>query len=173
MKHTKNKSEKPKMWKQSIIWFNPTFIKFISTNVAKIFLQLVTKHFQEPTSFTKFVFTIQLNSWTTCQKSSRDIISHIKTMQTKCNCRKKAECLMERNCQVNDIIYNCDITRPFPKTCTLDLQRENGRAVSITTSYYLNTRDIQIRQHFQVTCGIWKVLQVKHLTYSCLFWEVH
>ena len=100
-------------------------------------------------------------------KNHQGTISHIKTMQTKCNCRKKAECLMERNCQVNDIIYNCDIARPFPKTCTLDLQRENGRAVFITTSYYLNTR-IQIRQHFQVTCGIWKVLQVKHqLTVVC------
>ena len=38
------------------------------------------------------------------------------------------------------------------KKCILDLQRENGTAVSITTGYYLNTRDIPIRQHFQVTC---------------------
>ena len=42
---TNNKSEKPKTGKQNIIWFNPPFIKSISTNVAKTFLQLVTKHF--------------------------------------------------------------------------------------------------------------------------------
>ena len=38
------------------------------------------------------------------------------------------------------------------------------KLVAITTSYHLNTRYIPIRQHFQVTCGTWKVFQVKHLT---------
>ena len=40
----------------------------------------------------------------------------------------------------------CDATRPLPKKVYLDLQQENGRAVSITKSYYLNTRAIPIRQ---------------------------
>ena len=71
----------------------------------------------------------------------------------KCNFRKKAECPTEGNCLVNDVVYKCDVTRPLPKKCILDLKRENGRAISITTSYHLNTRDIPIRQHFQVTCG--------------------
>ena len=45
MKYTDNKSEKPKTRKRNIIWFNPPFSKSVSTNVAKTFLQLVTKHF--------------------------------------------------------------------------------------------------------------------------------
>ena len=45
LKYTKNKSEKPKTRKQNIIWFNPPFSKTVSTNVAKTFLQLGTKHF--------------------------------------------------------------------------------------------------------------------------------
>ena len=65
--------------------------------------------------------------------------------------QKKKQCPMEGSCQVNDVVYKCDATR---KTCILDLQRENGRAVSITTSYHLNTRDIPIRQYLQVACGI-------------------
>ena len=60
-------------------------------------------------------------------------------------CRKKAEYPLEGNCQVNDVVYKCDVTRPFPKKCILDLQRANGRAVSITIIYNLNTRDISIR----------------------------
>ena len=36
--------------------------------------------------------------------------------------------------------------------------------ISITTSSHLNTRDIPIRQHFEVTCDTWKVFQVKYLT---------
>ena len=66
---------------------------------------------------------------------------------------KKAECPMEGNCLVNDLVYKQDVTRPLPKKVFLDLQRVNGRAVSITTSYYLDTRDIPIRQLFQVTRG--------------------
>ena len=45
LKYTNNKSEKPKRRKQIIIWFNPPFSKSVSTNVAKTFPQLVTKHF--------------------------------------------------------------------------------------------------------------------------------
>lgn len=54
------------------------------------------------------------------------------------------------------------------KWCILDLQRKNGRAAPITASYQLNTRDIQLRQHFQVTFGTWKLFQLKHLTSSGL-----
>ena len=39
-----NKSEKSKTQKRNIIWFNPPFSKFLSTNVEKTFLQLVKKH---------------------------------------------------------------------------------------------------------------------------------
>ena len=45
LKYTNNKSEKTKTGKRNIIWFNPPFSKPVSTNVAKTFLQLITKHF--------------------------------------------------------------------------------------------------------------------------------
>ena len=45
LRYTDSKSEKPKTRKRNIIWFNPPFSKSVSTNAAKIFLQLVTKHF--------------------------------------------------------------------------------------------------------------------------------
>ena len=54
---------------------------------------------------------------------------------------------MEGNCQNNDIDYTCDLTKPLPKKRVLNLQRDNGRAVSITTSHYLNTRNLPMRQH--------------------------
>ena len=69
---------------------------------------------------------------------------------------------MKGNCQVNDAVSKCDVTRPLPKKvylglarekCILDLQWENGRYVSTTTSYHLNTGDIPVRQHFEVICG--------------------
>ena len=29
--------------------------------------------------------------------------------------QKKVECSMEKNCQVDDVIYKCDVARPLPK----------------------------------------------------------
>ena len=59
--------------------------------------------------------------------------------------QKNAECPLEGNYQVNDVVYRCDVERPLAKKkCILDLQRENGRAISVTTSHHLNTRDVPI-----------------------------
>ena len=43
-KYTKNQ-QKPKNRSQNIIWFNPPFNKAVSTNIAKIFLRLINRHF--------------------------------------------------------------------------------------------------------------------------------
>ena len=74
LKYTNNKLEKTKTQKRNIIRFNPTFSKSISTNVAKTFPHLVTKHF--PRSYTLHKIAENEN----------------------------AECPMEGNCQVNDEI---------------------------------------------------------------------
>ena len=44
-KYTKNQRQKPKNRSRNIIWLNPPFNKAVSTNVAKIFLQLIYRHF--------------------------------------------------------------------------------------------------------------------------------
>ena len=45
LKYINNKSEKPKRRKRNKILFNPLFTNSVSTNAAKTFLQLLTKHF--------------------------------------------------------------------------------------------------------------------------------
>ena len=45
LNYTNNKSENPKTQKRDIIWFNPLLSKSVSTNVAKISLQLIKIHF--------------------------------------------------------------------------------------------------------------------------------
>ena len=39
----------------------------------------------------------------------------------QCNCRKETECPMEGNCQVNDVVYRCDVIRSLPKKVYLGL----------------------------------------------------
>ena len=62
----------------------------------------------------------------------------------------ETECLMEGNCQVNEVFYKCDITITRPLSREVCLGNAEGRAVSI---YQLNTREIPITKHVQVTCG--------------------
>ena len=69
----------------------PPFSKSVSTNFAKTFLQLVEKHFPRSHKLHK-IFN-----------------------------RKKAECSTEGNCQVNNVVYKYDVTRPLPKKVYLGL----------------------------------------------------
>ena len=52
---------------------------------------------------------------------SKKATSKSHDQRQKCNCRKKAECPMKRNCQVNDVVYKCDVTRPLPRKLYLGL----------------------------------------------------
>ena len=65
------------MQKRTIIWFNPHLSKSVSTNVSKIFLQLITKIFPEVIEFTQFLTATHLKSatagWTTYQKSLKNM----------------------------------------------------------------------------------------------------
>ena len=47
LKYINSKSEKPKTRIRNIIWFKPPFSKSVSTNVARTFFHLVTKHFRK------------------------------------------------------------------------------------------------------------------------------
>ena len=44
-KYTKNQQQKPKKMFRNIIWFSPLFNKAVSTNIAKVLLRLIDKHF--------------------------------------------------------------------------------------------------------------------------------
>ena len=162
MKYTNNKSEKPKTRKGNIIWSNPPFSKSVSTNVAKTFLQLVTKHFPRTHKLQKIFNSNTVKVSYSCMNNMSNIIKgHNKKVISKphdqipkCNCRRKTQCPMERNCQVNNIIYKCDITRPLPKKVYLGL--ENGRVISISTSYHLNTsfqQDHTLKLHVALEKG--------------------
>ena len=129
LNYTNNKSEKPKTRKRNIIWFNLPFTKSVSTNVAKRFLQLVTKHFPRSHKLRKLFnrSTVKVN-YSCINNMSKIIKGHNKKVTSKphdqrpkFSCRKKSECPMEGNCQVNNVVYKCDETKPLPKKVNLGL----------------------------------------------------
>ena len=123
LKYTDSKSEKPKTRKRNIIWFSPPFSKSVSTNVAKTFLQLVTKHFPRSHKLHKIFNRNTVKVSYNCMNNMSNVIKgHNKkssrnhmTKDQNAISEKKAECPMEGNCQFNNVIYKCDVTRPLPK----------------------------------------------------------
>ena len=65
--------------------------------------------------------------------------------------KKKTERPIEGNCQVNDVIYECDVTKPLPEKVYPGLAERS--VTSITINYHLNTKGIPIRQQPQAACG--------------------
>ena len=109
-----------------IIWFNSPFIKVVSTNVSKTFLQLLTKNFPRSRKLHKILNrnTVKVS----CMNNMSKIIKgHNKKVTSKPH--------------YQTLKYNCR------KKCILGWQKENRRAVSVNTSYHLNITDILIRQH--------------------------
>ena len=72
-----------------------------------------------------FSTTMQLKSdtvaWIICQKSSRDIIKKSHQYHVTKDQNAIAEKKSEGNCQVNNVVYKCDVTRPLSKKVYLRL----------------------------------------------------
>ena len=55
--------------KQKIIWFNPLYSLNVRTNVGKLFLMLLDRHFQEHINFIKYLTATQKNKLLLYEKS--------------------------------------------------------------------------------------------------------
>ena len=60
VENNSNTNDNKRKRKRKIIWLNPPFSKSIKTNIGKIFLQLLSKHFLKITKCTKFLTETQL-----------------------------------------------------------------------------------------------------------------
>ena len=96
--HEQNKVRRKRQRK--IIWFNPPFNLDVSTNVAKIFLNLIEKHFLRSSKLHKIFNknTVKV-SYSCTQNMSQIIKGHNKKIVQKetqetleCNCRVKTDC---------------------------------------------------------------------------------
>ena len=68
---------------------------------------------------------------------------------------KHQNAIAEENCQVNDVVYKCDLTRPLPKKVYVGLaEREWKSCFCNYKLLFKHERYVLIRQLFQVTCGI-------------------
>ena len=123
---TEVKTNKNRSW--NIIWFNPPFSQNIKTNIGKIFLKLIRKHFPNHRCLYKIFNLSTIKSCyrcrITCFKSYKSwVISFIKqhnrnisssspnSEEHSCNCRNKDNCPLAGSCLKTCIVYTADVIK--------------------------------------------------------------
>ena len=101
------------------MWFNPPYSKNVKTNIGKIFLNLIKKHFPPHHKFHKLFNKNTVKISYSCTRNIKSIInSHNakilfpkkSTEQRTCNCLNKVNCPLEQKCLTTNIVYKAKVT---------------------------------------------------------------
>ena len=100
MKYETSENTKHKNRERKILWFDPPFSQSVKTNIEKVFLKLVRKHFPRHHIIHKIFNTNTLKLSYCCRKNISNIIkqynatvlSTLTTPKRLCNCRNKDTC---------------------------------------------------------------------------------
>ena len=100
--------------KRQIIWFNPPYTANVKTNVGKIFMRLIDKHFTRHHKYYKLFSSNNIKLSCSCmphmsnviRKHNSKIMKNPAPSTTKtCNCRRKIDYPMDGNCLSECLIY--------------------------------------------------------------------
>ena len=108
-------SEKKKR-KRKVICFNPPFSLNVKTNVGKIFLRLVKRHFPKENPLHKIFNKNTLKVSSSCMVNVAFVLSahnrnilYSKKSEFGCNCRSKTNCPLDNKCLTPKIVYQADV----------------------------------------------------------------
>ena len=110
--NTNNRNRHCKM-----IWFNPAFSQSVKTNIGKIFLKLVRKHFPRHHKLHKIFNPNTLKLSYCCMKNISNIIKQHNatvlatsaTHKCLCKCKNKDTCPLDGSCLKQCFIYNAEV----------------------------------------------------------------
>ena len=113
VKNSRNRS-------RNIIWFNPPFSQNVKTNIGKLFLKLVKKHFPKRHCLHKIFNPNTVKLSYSCmsnmsnfikQHNSNILSSPTKIEERSCNCRNKDNCPLDGSCLKTCIVYRADVIK--------------------------------------------------------------
>ena len=116
-KTTNTKTNKIKTPKRKIIWLNPPYCVSVKTNVGRIFLKLIKKHFPKGDSLNKIFNknTVKLsyscmgNISSIISSHNKNILNPVSNTEYGCNCRSKESCSLQNKCLTTKIVYRADV----------------------------------------------------------------
>ena len=104
---------------RKVIWFNPPFSDSVKTNIGKIFLQLVNRHFPRHHKFHKIFnsntlkisYSCMTNIGNIIKQHNSNIMRNTPEQQAQpCNCRQRDNCPLNGNCLASCIVYKATVT---------------------------------------------------------------
>ena len=133
---------------RNIVWWNPPWNASVSTNVTRVFFQLVDKHFKG----TQLQKLFNRNNMKVSYRTGRNMKTHIDSlnksklrgggpsMPARCNC-KKEPCPVQGICGTSNIIYRADVTSKEPNnnTKTMTYFGQTTRAFKTRYGEHKNT----------------------------------
>ena len=114
----KENNQNKKKRKRNIIWFNPLYSKSVKTNIRRIFIKLISKHFPPNYKFVKIFNKNTIKLSYSCMPNIRSKINghNKKILQPKpaepqklCNCLVKEDCPLNGLCLTSSILYQATI----------------------------------------------------------------
>lgn len=113
---------KKRQRRRNIVWFNPPYSKNVETNVGAAFLRLINKHFPRNSPLHKIFNRNTLKvSYSCLPNVAAYIRSHnrrqLETPDTPnpCNCRVKANCPLQGQCQTKGVVYKAEVSTNEPR----------------------------------------------------------
>jgi hypothetical protein len=103
--------------KRNIIWYNPPYSRNIKTNIGRLFLSLISKHFPKSNKLHKIFNKNTIKISYSCMSNVHSIISahnksilHPKQKSFGCNCRVKENCPLNGECLTPKLIYKAEVS---------------------------------------------------------------
>ena len=111
--------------RRKIIWFNLPYSKNVKTNVGKVFLKLLKKHFPISHILHKIFNKNAVKTSYSCMKNINSVISshnksilNPRTTSFKCNCRKKESCPLNGECLTSQLVCKATVTNAVNEDIT-------------------------------------------------------
>ena len=108
--------------KRNIIWFNPPYNAQVETNVGRVFLNIVKKHFIHRHKYHKLFNKNNIKISYSCMPNMKSIIARhnkkvlnnevLPTASITCNCPQdnRVNCPLDGMCLSGSIVYNASVT---------------------------------------------------------------
>jgi hypothetical protein len=135
-KTDKTTTSKKKTRSRKILWFNPPYSKNVKTEIGKIFIKLIKKHFPKDNKYHNFFNGNTVKVSYSCMNNVESIIKSHNTNMIKqkpdqeinkiqCNCRKPDECPLNGKCLSNSVVYEATVSTTNTNTKYIGLTGGN------------------------------------------------
>ena len=117
LKYQEATNTKKRNRSRKVIYFNPPYSKSLKTNVIKVFLILIDKHFPKGhklhkcfnRSNVKATYCTLTNMKDKIGKHNSKILNTKAREEPNCNCRNKVNCPIPDNCNQSNVIYQANV----------------------------------------------------------------